>query len=421
MALVSFKKLTAAQFDSTTKNAATFYRVVAADSSESLYIGSQKLNNTQDILDALYANRIEYQAEEGATPAVSVEDALDDLYSQIGEGGSVAQQIADAISALDTGSTDVGIASVTDGVVTIKGSVAETDGIITAGSASDVVLAKVATSAAAEDISVTDEDGHFTGSDLETVLEEVAEAIESSTDAGKVTVETPSSATYAAVYEFYQGVLAGDDAAAKAAKKIGTINIPKDMVVSAAELKTVTTADDPYAGAVVGDKYIDLTIANASSDHIYLPVNDLVDVYTGSTGSEITVAVNSSTNAISATVNKVAASKIITREADAGEGISEQNLPQKLTEIEGEITSAIAALDATESQTAGADGLALSVTEVDGVITSISGSIAANTYDAYGAASDVLGASTDATTAMTVNGVKNYVVNALTWEEVSSS
>lgn len=53
----------------------------------------------------------------------------------------------------------------------------------------------------------------------------------------------------------------------------------------------------------------------------------------------------------------------------------------------GAASTAIAALDATESQTAGADGLALSVTEVDGVITGISGSIAANTYDAYGSAS----------------------------------
>lgn len=55
--------------------------------------------------------------------------------------------------------------------------------------------------------------------------------------------------------------------------------------------------------------------------------------------------------------------------------------------VEEQIQAAIAELDATESQTAGTDGLALSVTEVDGVITGISGSIATNTYDAYGAAS----------------------------------
>ena len=52
--------------------------------------------------------------------------------------------------------------------------------------------------------------------------------------------------------------------------------------------------------------------------------------------------------------------------------------------------SLVADLDATASQTAGADGLALSITEVDGKITAISGSIAAETYDAYGAAATAL-------------------------------
>ena len=50
------------------------------------------------------------------------------------------------------------------------------------------------------------------------------------------------------------------------------------------------------------------------------------------------------------------------------------------------ITSAIETLDSNASQTAGADGLALSATIVDGKITAITGSIAAETYDAHGAA-----------------------------------
>ena len=50
------------------------------------------------------------------------------------------------------------------------------------------------------------------------------------------------------------------------------------------------------------------------------------------------------------------------------------------------VADAIADLDATVSQTAGLDGLALSVTQTDGVLTAVSGSIAANTYDPYGAA-----------------------------------
>jgi hypothetical protein len=54
--------------------------------------------------------------------------------------------------------------------------------------------------------------------------------------------------------------------------------------------------------------------------------------------------------------------------------------------VDSKIANAIADLDAEKSQAAGADGLALSITEVDGKITAISGSIAAETYDAYGAA-----------------------------------
>lgn len=58
------------------------------------------------------------------------------------------------------------------------------------------------------------------------------------------------------------------------------------------------------------------------------------------------------------------------------------------------IKTAVEALDADLSQTAGADGLALHITEVDGKITAISGSIAANTYDAKGAAKAVQGETT---------------------------
>lgn len=59
--------------------------------------------------------------------------------------------------------------------------------------------------------------------------------------------------------------------------------------------------------------------------------------------------------------------------------------------IQGAINEAVAKLDGTASQEAGADGLALSVTTTDGVVTAISGSIAANTYDAHGAAAAVQG------------------------------
>ena len=57
--------------------------------------------------------------------------------------------------------------------------------------------------------------------------------------------------------------------------------------------------------------------------------------------------------------------------------------------IQGAITAAINGLDSTKSQVAGADGLALEVVQENGLIKSISGSIAAGTYDAVGAAQGV--------------------------------
>lgn len=72
---------------------------------------------------------------------------------------------------------------------------------------------------------------------------------------------------------------------------IGKINIPKDFLVKSATVETVETADAPYSGAQVGDKYIDFVINSKDNDatasHVYLPVNDLVDVYTGGNGVNI--------------------------------------------------------------------------------------------------------------------------------------
>lgn len=72
------------------------------------------------------------------------------------------------------------------------------------------------------------------------------------------------------------------------------IDIPKDYLVKSAEIETVTVADEPYEGAVVGDKYIDFTIntveGSGNESHIYLPVNDLAHVYTAGNGIAISAS-----------------------------------------------------------------------------------------------------------------------------------
>lgn len=80
------------------------------------------------------------------------------------------------------------------------------------------------------------------------------------------------------------------------------INIPKDFLVNSADILEVDTENQPYDGAQVGDLYIDFVINSKGADdtatHIYLPVNELVDAYTGGNGIEVSAA-----NVISAKID----------------------------------------------------------------------------------------------------------------------
>lgn len=104
------------------------------------------------------------------------------------------------------------------------------------------------------------------------------------TDTYEIKKADEADAGMAATYQLYKG------ASAVGAK----INIPKDMVVSSGSVETCETADEPVEGLVPGDKYIDLILANAENSHIYIPVSDLVDKYTGGNG----ISVNSNVIAI---------------------------------------------------------------------------------------------------------------------------
>lgn len=72
------------------------------------------------------------------------------------------------------------------------------------------------------------------------------------------------------------------------------INIPKDFLVKSASIQEVETADQPYSGAQIGDKYIDFVINSKEGDgaesHVYLAVKELVDTYTAGNGIDISGA-----------------------------------------------------------------------------------------------------------------------------------
>ena len=121
------------------------------------------------------------------------------------------------------------------------------------------------------------------------------------------------------------------------------INIPKDLLVRSAELKTVIEADVPYAGAVPGDKYIDFIIytadpSAATGEHIYLPVNDLVDVYTIANDSSKYLDINAQ-NEISFDADEVV------KYVDSSLKVTE-----KFTQVDGsisDISTRLNALDGT--------------------------------------------------------------------------
>lgn len=159
--------------------------------------------------------------------------------------------------------------------------------------------------------------------DLAQALADEIDAKLDSADLLSYTIKKQQTAEtgYAATYQLFS--VDQSDPAVETA--VGAkINIPKDMVVTAGEVKTVTQADVPYSGAVVGDKYIDLTIANATNDHIYIPVKDLVDIYTAGNGlslnaGEFAVVVDgTNANGLSVGANGLALAPVVASASGVG-------------------------------------------------------------------------------------------------------
>lgn len=81
------------------------------------------------------------------------------------------------------------------------------------------------------------------------------------------------------------------------------INIPKDMVVSSGSVETYNTGNLP-TGVTVAGTYIVLTLANATSDKLYIKVDDLIEYVTGGSGENDAIQINvtSDTHKVSAFV-----------------------------------------------------------------------------------------------------------------------
>jgi hypothetical protein len=232
-------------------------------------------------------------------------------------------------------------------------------------------------------------------SNLVAAINEVLSKVNADATSAAVTVEEDSNSAYAKVYNVKQG-----------GTTVGTINIPKDMVVKSGTVEVNPTGQD--AGT-----YIVLTLANASSDKIYVNVGSLVDVYTAqASAAQVQLVVNSSTREISASIvagsisSTELASDSVTTAKIANSNVTKAKLDSSVQTSLGKADSALQSSSITTGSTNGT--IAVSGTDVSVKGLGSAAYTASTAYDKSGAASAVLGTSTDASTAATVYGAKAY-------------
>lgn len=93
-----------------------------------------------------------------------------------------------------------------------------------------------------------------------------------------VSCEEPTSSDYAKVYKLIQN-----------GSTVATINVPKDMVVSSGTVETNPTGQPEGT-------YLVLTLANATSDKVYINVGSLIEYVTSGSGANDSVQIEISTD-----------------------------------------------------------------------------------------------------------------------------
>lgn len=165
------------------------------------------------------------------------------------------------------------------------------------------------------------------------------------------------------------------------------INVPKDMVVESGTVETVTEENVPYEGAKVGDKYIDMVIANAESSHLYIPVNDLVDVYVGSVYIDVTG------NTISIKYDELKTQLLSDASTAFNIGAMDASIAKNASDIatvSGKVNDLESSLNDPESGVIkDVADLKTSVININNSITTIDGSIGTLTTDLGTAKSDI--------------------------------
>lgn len=175
-------------------------------------------------------------------------------------------------------------------------------------------------------------------------------------DASKVTVETATTTEgYAKSYTIKQNNVS-----------VAVIDIPKDMVVSSG--KVVVNPEGQAEGT-----YLELTLANATNDKIYINVGTLVDIYVAeSDATQVQITIDPSTREISANIVAGSitatelATKSVTRTKVADGAIDLSKVDSAIADSLGRADSAIQNIEAgTTNGTITVDGESIAIKGLD--------------------------------------------------------
>ena len=280
----------------------------ANDYSDSLADNYDAAGTAQTKVDALANGAVKDNA-----------DAIAKLNGDVDTEGSVAKAVADAKALVDADveAVDAKAGANAGEITTLKGRMDTAEGAI---------------DAIEEDIGNVD-DLETTNKELVKAINEVRNAVSAGGTAAAITMDTTTT-TDGALKSYT--IKQGDSV-------VGTIDIPKDMVVESGEV--VTNPEGMAEGT-----YIKLVLANVA-DPLYINVGTLVDIYKAqANAAQVQVAIDSATREISATI--VAGSVTSVELADNAvvtAKIADKNVTK--AKLSAEVQASLDKADASAAQT----------------------------------------------------------------------
>ena len=362
-----------------------------------------------EISTAISNDMLVYAVKGGSYFVISSSDASAYNFSTV-EGSTVTTYSISSANAVTKTTTALATETYAD---TLVGDLSD----LTTTAKTDVVSAINEVKSDADDakdasnVLITDTAGNYSSGNVEGALAEVATMISDAIGGAEVTVDDSVTTTgYLKSYRFYQG----DDGTHSSANLIATIDIPKDFLV-----KSGSVVENP-AGQPAGT-YIALVLntkdGSGTDETIYINVGDLIEYVTGGDTAEVSVSVDSTTHVVTATIVKIAASKVIYRAADVEHSITELTIAQALdaetTRAEG-VEGDLTLLDTTDKS-----DLVSAINELAGEISSstdileVTVTESSGTYTANKTLTEMVTADTAGKLVYITFGGKNFVATSL--------